>query len=124
MKETEARIVYLERTTINENEALKAVAVAYDVESEEARGLEESEAPADFGDYIECVVDDMGSLFENIIEDVIKSGEDVTADFMNLLANLMEQPQAVLANMLAALAIDFAQNAIEGVTEEAEQIRE
>ena len=124
MKETEARIVYLERTTINENEAIKAVAVAYDVESEEARGLEESEAPADFGDYIECVVNDMSSLFDNVVEEVIKSGEDVTADFMNVLANLMDQPQAMLANMLASLAIDFAQNALEGVTEEAEQIRE
>lgn len=125
MKDTEYRIVYLEEASAEgEQTSYKAVALAYDMETGEARGLNESEAPADFENYIEEVRDDMDSLGQVLIEDILKSGSDDTSDYMNTLAVLREQPVDLLANILATIMLDCAQSAEEDVVSQAEQIRE
>ena len=48
MKETEARIIYLDEIDDNAGSiGYKAVALAYDVQTGEARGIDETEAPAE-----------------------------------------------------------------------------
>lgn len=127
MKESEYRLVYLEEIAEPENgaaPALRAVALAYDTENGTARGLEESEAPADFEDFIEIVREDMSDLGELMIDDILKNGQSATSDYMNVLADLRKQPIDVVANMLAAILIDCAESAGENVVDQAEQITE
>lgn len=127
MKDSEFRIVYLEQVD-EQTAAYKAVALAYDMDTAEARGLDETEAPADFEHYIDIVRDDMNNLAEALIEDVLKSSdtsdENDVSNYMNTLAALREQPVDLLANMLASILLDCAESASEDVVKQAEQIRE
>lgn len=126
MKDTEARMIYLDQIDDEGNSiGYKAVALAYDVQTGQARGIDESEAPADISHYIDQVREDMGDIIDNLIDDVLRGdGQSEADDFMNLLVNLKEQPHELLANLLAAVVIDCAQSATTNVIEEAEQIME
>ena len=126
MKDTEGRMIYLDQIDDdNDSIGYKAVALAYDVQSGEARGIDETEAPADIGHYITQVREDMGDIADNLIDDVLRGdGQSEADDFMNLLVNLKNQPHELLSNLLAAIIIDCAESATSNVVDQAEQIME